>query len=62
MPTIPVEPDIGVLRDRIKDVEDLGTNLIVEVDTAISKPRPLGDVDRIALKMMKTAGVAPLEL
>jgi predicted amidohydrolase len=61
MPTIPVEPDTGVVKDKVKGVEDIGTNLVVEVDTAISRPRPLGNIDYIALKMMKTASLTLLE-
>jgi predicted amidohydrolase len=51
MPIIPVEPDTGVIKDKIRGVDDLGTSVIVEIDTAISKPRSIGFIDQIALKM-----------
>jgi len=51
MPIIPVEPDIGVIKDKIRGVDDLGTSMIVEIDTRVSKPRSIGFIDQIALKM-----------
>ncbi len=51
MPIIPVEPDTGVIKDKVKSIDDLGTNVVVEVDTTLSKPRTLGTIDQIALKM-----------
>ncbi len=52
MPVIPVEPDVGVLKDRIKGVDDLGTNVIVEVDTSISKPRAIEMIDQTVFRIM----------
>lgn len=51
MPIIPVEPDIGIIRDKVKTVDDLGTSVVIEVDTTLSKPRTLRNVDQIALKL-----------
>ena len=51
MPIIPVEPDVGVVRDKIKGVNDIGSSILIEVDTSISKPRILGNIDRMAMKL-----------
>jgi len=51
MPLIPVEPDMGVVKNRIKRLEDVGSSMIVEVDTEASKPRPLKDSEKLLLKL-----------
>lgn len=51
MPTIPVEPDTGIIDDEIRDVDDLGSHLIVEVDTNTSKPRQLRYPDLVTSKL-----------
>ncbi len=51
MPTIPVEPDTGIIEDEIRDVNDLGSHLIVEVDTNTSKPRQLRYPDIVSSKL-----------
>ncbi|MFN4046089.1 MAG: hypothetical protein ACK4H7_01955, partial [Acidilobaceae archaeon] len=51
MPTIPIEPDTGIIDDEIRDIEDLGSYLIVEVDTNTSKPRQLRYPDIVTSKL-----------
>lgn len=64
MPTIPVEPESGVIGDRIRGLEDLGSYLIVEVDTMASKPRPLPDYSLDAIKNLCRGylGKAPINI
>ncbi len=41
MPTIPAEPDIGVVRDRILDYNRLDSDMVIDIDTVMSRPRAL---------------------
>ncbi|MDP8003205.1 MAG: carbon-nitrogen hydrolase family protein [Caldisphaera sp.] len=50
MPTITAEPEVGVVKDRIRTYEDLDLPIIVEVDTSSSKPRGFDTTSRILLK------------
>jgi len=44
MPTIPAEPDVGVVRNRILSYDRLDTDMLIDIDTSISKPREINPV------------------
>lgn len=48
--TIPVEPEAGVIESRVKYIDELGTPLIIEVDTVSSRPKLVGFQDLILSK------------
>ena len=50
MPTIPVEPDVGVVKNKIRGSEALWSYLTIEVDVGNSRPAPL---NRTALGLCK---------
>lgn len=53
MPTIPAEPDIGVVKDKILRYEDLGgIPMLLEVNAINSRPRRLGDSIEKAIRDM----------
>ena len=50
MPTIPVEPDIGVVSKMVKGLDDMDTFLFIEVDESASRPRPVGEPGHVIVK------------
>ncbi|MEM1927493.1 MAG: carbon-nitrogen hydrolase family protein [Acidilobaceae archaeon] len=72
-PTIPVEPETGVLETKVKGLSELGVPLVIEIDTVASRPRLLGlhdivlskevcrCVDKLAESLVSQSGKASLE-
>lgn len=50
MQTIIVEPDVGVVKEKIMEYEDLNLPMVVEIDTSNSKPRNYDPIFKILLK------------
>ncbi|MEM0340088.1 MAG: carbon-nitrogen hydrolase family protein [Acidilobaceae archaeon] len=48
--TIPVEPDVGVIEDKVKYLDELGVPLVLEVDSVASRPKLIGIADFLLAK------------
>ncbi len=52
MPTIPVEPDMGVIHDRIKGLEDADTYMVIDIDINASRSKPLTTASKEIIKKL----------
>ncbi|MEM1685640.1 MAG: carbon-nitrogen hydrolase family protein [Acidilobaceae archaeon] len=51
IPTIPVEPDIGVIKSKILGLNNESSHLVIELNVKASKPREISPLDIITSKL-----------